>query len=498
VSSVSGLSSVDRFRVVIADRLGMRLPADKDRFLAELLERRARDAGLSVAEYVALLGDRRRLDEARSLACDLTVTETYFFRNRVQLEAFVHAISGRTAATTGRRSLRILSAGCASGEEPYSLAMLLREALSDYDAWEISIRALDVNREMLAKAKSGRYSEWSLRETPSDLRERYFRASGKEYVLDSRVTTAVAFEEANLADFANGLGLLETLDVVFCRNVLMYFTPDAMRETVARIARCLVPGGLLFLGHAETLRGVSVDFELIHADGAFYHRKLGSGSSYEGPALRGAMPPEPVASAASWVDAIRGSSARIESLTSSESESPREPDHPSTPDSSESELDRVRALFAEERFAEASDVLDTLPASESVKPDAMLLRAVLSVSRGDLERATRVCEDLLVLLEHAAGAHYLLALCAESAKDFRGAASHHRMALRVEPAFAMPRLHLGLLSRRAGETEDARRELVDALALLSGESDDRIQLFGGGFNRRALLALCRTELGKLP
>lgn len=498
MSGASGLESVDRFRTAIADRLGMKLPADKDGFLAELLERRARDARVSVAEYVSILGDRRRIDEARSLACDLTVTETYFFRNRVQLEAFVHAISERTRATPGRRSLRILSAGCASGEEPYSLAMLLREALSDYGAWEISIRALDVNREMLAKAKSGRYSEWSLRETTPELRERYFRASGKEHVLDPRVTAAVTFEEANLAESTNALDLPETLDVVFCRNVLMYFTPEAMRDAVARIARCLVPGGLLFLGHAETLRGVSDDFELIHADGAFYHRKSGSGPRRESPAPGIAASSEPIASGASWVDAIRGSSARIESLTSSEAERPRDPDPQSIHDSSESELDRVRALFAEERFAEAGDVMDTLPVSASTKPDALLLRAVLSVSQGDLERATRVCEELLVFHEHAAGAHYLLALCAETAKDFRGAASHHRMALRFEPAFAMPRLHLGLLSRRAGETEDARRELDDALALLLRESDDRIQLFGGGFNRRALIALCRTELGKMP
>ncbi len=497
MSGASGLGSVERFRVAIADRLGMKLPADKDGFLADLLERRARDARLSVPQYVALLGDRRRIDEARSLACDLTVTETYFFRNRVQLEAFVRAISERPATATGRRSLRILSAGCASGEEPYSLAMLLREAFSDYDAREISIRAFDVNREMLAKAKSGRYSEWSLRETTRELRDRYFHASGKEYVLDSRVAAAVTFEEANLADFTDVLGLPETLDVVFCRNVLMYFTPKAMRDAVARIARCLVPGGLFFLGHAETLRGVSDDFELVHVDGAFYHRKVGSGPYHEGPAPRTAASSEPDPTAASWVDAIRGSSARIESLTSSEPESPREPDYPSAHDPPENELDRVRALFAEERFAEASDVLDTLPVTSSVKPDAILLRAVLSVARGDLERATRVCEELLVLREHAAGAHYLLALCAENAKDFRGAASHHRMALRIEPAFAMPRLHLGLLSRRAGDTEAARRELVDALTLLLRDAEDRIQLFGGGFNRRALIALCRTELGKL-
>ncbi len=113
---------------------------------------------------------------------------------------------------------------------------------------------------------------------------------------------------------------------------------------------------------------------------------------------------------------------------------------------------------------------------------------------GQLSGAEDACRRLLELDELNAGAHYVLALCRESAGDERGAADHDQVAAYLDPAFAMPRLHLGLLARRAGDRDAARRELAQALALLEREDPSRLLLFGGGFNRAALLALGRAEL----
>jgi chemotaxis protein methyltransferase CheR len=135
-----------------------------------------------------------------------------------------------------------------------------------------------------------------------------------------------------------------------------------------------------------------------------------------------------------------------------------------------------------------------VPLEEETDTDVLLLRAVLLLSSGDAVRAEEVCERVLALDELNAEAHYVKALCREHAGDPAAAANHDHYALYLDPTFAMPRLHLGLMAKRAGDAEGARRELARALALLAGEAGSRILLLGGGFGRDALLAFCRAEL----
>jgi chemotaxis protein methyltransferase CheR len=137
-----------------------------------------------------------------------------------------------------------------------------------------------------------------------------------------------------------------------------------------------------------------------------------------------------------------------------------------------------------------------LPSQLARDPDVLLLRAVLLTHGGQLEIAVEACKEVLAIDDLSAGAHYLLALCREGAGDRQGAVDHDQVATYLDPAFAMPRLHLGLLAQRAGDREAARRELGHALTLLQREDASRLLLFGGGFGREALLALCRSELAR--
>jgi chemotaxis protein methyltransferase CheR len=151
-------------------------------------------------------------------------------------------------------------------------------------------------------------------------------------------------------------------------------------------------------------------------------------------------------------------------------------------------------LLRKERFADALDLLrDGQPEAER-DPDTLLLEAALLAQSGQFAAAEIACQRLVVIDELNAGAHYLLALSREHAGDRDGAGEHDRIATYLDPAFAMPRLHLGLLARRAGDLETARRELSQALILLKREDAGRLLLFGGGFNREALSALCETAL----
>jgi chemotaxis protein methyltransferase CheR len=151
-------------------------------------------------------------------------------------------------------------------------------------------------------------------------------------------------------------------------------------------------------------------------------------------------------------------------------------------------------LLRKERFADALHLVENLPPESAADPDVLLLLAVLLVQSGQFARAEHVCRGLLKADDLNAGAHYVLALCREGEGDRRGAAEHDQVAAYLDPAFAMPHLHLGRLMRREGDRKGARGELRLALTLLQREDASRLLLFGGGFSRNALIALCRGEL----
>jgi chemotaxis protein methyltransferase CheR len=157
------------------------------------------------------------------------------------------------------------------------------------------------------------------------------------------------------------------------------------------------------------------------------------------------------------------------------------------------ELRAVLDGLAAERFVEGIEILERLPAARAREPDAALLRAVLLVHTGRLSEAEALCQCLLARDALCANACYVLALCREAAGDASGAVEHDRVAASLDPAFAMPRLHLGLMARRAGDRSGARRELEKAADLLVREDPSRVLLFGGGFGKDGLIALCRAE-----
>lgn len=497
MSAHSEATGVEQFRAHIARRLGLQFDDTRLSFLAAVLERRLERTGLSCDVYLAQLEAGTAIGEHGALAQDLTIPETYFFRNIDQFRALQEtALPQRQQARAGQCHLHVLSAGCASGEEPYTIAMLVRQALAG-SPWTASIRAVDINPSMIEKAKRARFTDWSLRETPMDARQRWFRPDGREVLLDDEIRDAVTFEERNLVNEDPSLWQPGLYDVVFCRNVLMYLTLEQAQAVVARISDSLAPGGYLFLGHAETLRNLSQDFHLLHTHGTFYYQRKDVaetdkpapvfGTRRAAPAVIG-PPAVALGPDDSWVETIRRSSERIEQLVQAPVAAKAATAGPRWDPGSA--LD----LLHKERFTEALDLVHAAPAHATREPDVLLLNAVLLTHAAKLREAEAMCLRLLSLDELNAGAHYVLALCREGAGDSSGAADHDQVAVYLDPAFAMPRLHLGLLARRAGELEAARRELGQALVLLRREDASRLLLFGGGFGRDMLLSLCRAEL----
>ncbi len=483
---------VERFRSAIARALGLQFDDAKCAFLEDVLRRRVETLDRPCSTYLIQL-EAESAAELRELARELTVNETYFFRNNDQFRAVTDVVlPERMRARGANHKLRFLSAGCASGEEAYSLSILAQPAVST--AWDVSILGVDVNSSVIEKAQRARFSPWALRETTPEVERRWFRADGRESVLDDGVRALVRFEERNLIADDPRLWQPETYDVVFCRNVIMYFTPEKAQAVIEHIARSLVPGGYLFLGHAETLRGLSGDFHLRHTHETFYYQRrerLGEHGGLQRDdvlSTETALVPE---GADTWVETIQRASERIDALTSVR---PPASEPPRATASVRPDLGAALELLVKERYAEALDRVSALPTAAAGDPDALLLRAVLLTHRGRLEEAEAVCLRLLAIDELNAGAHYALALCREGRGDRQGALDHDQVAIYLDRSFAMPRLHLGLVTRKRGDRETARRELGQALVLLQREDGARLLLFGGGFGREALLALCRAEL----
>ena len=300
-------------------------------------------------------------------------------------------------------------------------------------------------------------------------------------------------------------------DAIFCRNVLMYFSPEIMNRVVTRLGQGLLPGGFLFLGHAETLRGLSHDYHLCHTHETFYYRRrlTTEGSEERRFAQRDELQrealPNLVEGSGSWVDVIQHASERITALTGERT--PRALLETST--ASEGSLLGGRRsprawdlgvaldLIAEERFADALCWLRELPSEAQADVDTLLLLSVILTNSGAHDEAEQTCKRLLALDELHSGAHYLMALCREHAGDREGAVDHDQTAIYLDPSFAMPHLHLGLVSKRGGDADLARRELSQAWILLAREDASRLVLFGGGFSREALVRLCQAERSRL-
>jgi len=481
---------VERFRAAIGRHTGLQFDDARLGFLGEVLQRRLTRLGRPGEAYLHALEHDPPPGEIGALAREVTVAETYFFRNGDQFRALAERVlPERMQIERPGRTLSLLSAGCASGEEAYSLAITAREAIPD-PSWEIRIRAVDLNPAGLEKAARGRYSAWALRDTPPAAQRKWFRPDGADQILDDAIRRAVRFEARNLAVEDPELWSPGTYDVVFCRNVLMYFAPERMVAAIGRIAQALAPGGFLFLGHAETLRGVSDDFHLCHTHETFYYqRKDGTEPIVRRPPIS-AGADRAVATIVeydgAWVDAIRTATERVASLVPGvDARIATVPAWDPAP-----ALDLLR----HERFAEALSHVQARPSDQVADPDVLLLEAMLLTHGGQLADAEITCGKLLALDELNAGAHYVLALCREHAGDGIAAAEHDRVAAYLDPGFAMPRLHLGLMARRVGDREAAQRELTQALFLLEREDAARLLLFGGGFNRDTLVKLCDQAL----
>lgn len=240
---------------------GLVLTPDKGYLLETRLQPVARSHGLtSIEQIVSTLKARRDEKLVNSITDAMTTNESLFFRDRTPFDQFKTVVlPSLLESRAAKKSIRIWSAACSSGQEPYSLSMVLDELASKLAGWRVEIVATDISTEMVARARSGIYSQFEVqRGLPVQLLVKYFQQDGDRWQLSEKIRRMVTFREFNLLQDPRPLG---NFDIVFCRNVLIYFDQDTKRKVLEGISRQIAPDGYLYLGGAETVISITDKFQ---------------------------------------------------------------------------------------------------------------------------------------------------------------------------------------------------------------------------------------------
>ncbi|WP_119300706.1 CheR family methyltransferase [Dongia deserti] len=470
-------SYLDPWSELLARQLGLHFPVERWPELERKTEVIASALGLRDAESCALGLLSRPLTSAHIdvLAAHLTVGETYFFRDWRSFEVLEQEVLPRLIEKRAQtnRVLRFWSAGCCTGEEPYSIAILLDRLIPDLESWSITIHATDVNVQFLRRAARGIYGEWSFRDTPNWLRERYFkRIAPGRWEIHPRLKKRVTFATLNLASdlYPSSTTHTEAMDLIVCRNVLMYFRPDAARAVVNRLHQAAVLDGWLVVSPAEATVSLFAPFEPVQFSGAILGRKTD----------------------VLWQE--------VEDRRRRKASQPM----------AASFMGHGSALLEDTLVQPAASPIDRMPMSMApAEPDLTGPEPPAQVA-GDSHRAARACADLgqlaegaewcrkAIQLERNNPAHYyLLATIRQEMGDLDGAIQSLNSVLYLDPDHVLAHVAVGKLRLTQGRHQDAARLLDGARTLLRQLPPETILPDSGGLSARGLdeiIASIRSRL----
>jgi len=254
-----------RFVNLIYKKTGIWFETTKRYFVDKRLDERIAELGLAdYREYYQLLKFSTEQAEMQQLINRLTINETYFFRDFPQLQGFAEDVLlqiVKAKIEAGDKRIRLWSAGCSTGEEPYTLAIILLEMLPDPDQWTIEIMASDINTRVLDAARKGFYNSRSVKDVPLEYLERYFTQRFETYILNKSVRNMVTFKMINLMEDRE-MKLQANYDLIFCRNVIIYFDTDSRLSVLNRFYQSLRSEGYIYLGHSESVARITDSYKI--------------------------------------------------------------------------------------------------------------------------------------------------------------------------------------------------------------------------------------------
>jgi chemotaxis protein methyltransferase CheR len=460
-------SLLEAFGTFVEERIGLHLPAGRLTDLERGLKAASHEMGWTDVEaFTRHLLDAPPCKELQDmLAAHLTIGETYFYRDPRAFEVFENEVVPQLVKShrVGPKVLRIWSAACCTGEEPYSIAMAIRRVLGDDSGWKIEILASDLNPRFLEKARKGIYGPWSFRTLPEEIRDRFFQKQADDrWRIDERIRKDVTFTTINFLEdtFPSAANGTRSLDVIFCRNVLMYFSRETAAKVIAKLRHCLVEDGWFFTSATDAPRDLFTGFTPQAAEGTIVYRR-----SVNEVAVKEAAP-------VGLASVPRETVARPSTLAQREA----------------SQVKRRAILSAlPEASAPSSSPLHGTAASSDLRHQARGL-----ADKGRLDEALATIDLAIESDKLDVLAHYLRGVILhEQNKEIEAAASLHR-ALYLDPSFVLAHVALGNLMRRNGKEKSARRCFDNARDLLSREDRDTVLPESGGMTAGRLLHMIST------
>src|SRR5882724_7001867 len=467
--SEAALSKLSDF---VACHLGLHFPRERWVDLQRAVGGAAEELGCrhDLDRYVqTLLSPDLPHSQLQLLASHLTVGETYLFREKRSLEILEqHIVPELIAADAGPgRPIRIWSAGCATGEEPYSVAILLSKLLVGPKHRNVEILATDLNIKSLQKASAGIYGDWSFRTTPRWVRQAYFTEGedGRRTIVPA-IQRMVRFEPLNLMEDAYPplAGSANGFDVIFCRNVLMYFTAEGMKKVIRQLYQSLAADGWLIVSPTETSHELFSEFATVSFGDATFYRK----SAREIPAKTFVAvfdESKPV------VPTPERSGGELEPKRIPREETGREyQDYgacaaKSTP--SANLYHQALALYEQGRYEDMEQMIVALPAEDSHLAMAMLLLARGYANGGKLAEALGWCDKAVAADKVSASAHYLRATILEEQGSLPEAVRAFKQVLYVDPQFVLGHFSLGNLALKQGRRQESEKHFENVLLLLA-------------------------------
>jgi len=458
----------------VARSTGLHFPPERSTDLHRALTAAAAEFGFADARACAewVLSSRLSQPQLHALASHLTIGETYFFRERNTFHALAeHVIPELIQQRAGREQrLRIWSAGCCTGEEPYSLAMLLHHLIPFLEDWHVTILATDINERFLEHAIAGLYGEWSFRESRDRLkdfgfREQHFTSVGSgRFALRPQIKQRVTFAPLNLVEdrFPSLATDTHAMDVIFCRNVLMYFTAAQAQKVVNKLRSALREGGWLVVSSSELSQSLFSAFTPVNFPGAILYRKCE-------PAMH-RSPGRPDSASAESTSAVQSALAQTEAPCAASEEATCHDKLLRAPTSSlpdgvpevQELARRARSLANEGRLEEALVLCDQWAALSTLDATERYLRAIVLQELGKLDDARRLFQQALYLAPDFVVAHIALGNLARGIRDTAGARRHFDNAL----ALLRLRSPTELLAESDGLTAGRLTEIVTSLLAL--------------------------------
>jgi len=443
-----------RFSTFVETRIGLRFSPSNCGELEQRIAHAASEAGFpSSVEFVEwLTRSPPSKDQLETLASHLTVGETYFWRDKETFRVFQERVIPELVARRREEGkfLRIWSAGCATGEEPYSIAILLKETIADISEWNVTILATDINPQFIAKAVRGVYRDWSFRDAPSWLGGKYFvAAEDGDFEISPSLRGMVDFRLLNLAEdtYPSLFSNTNAMDLVFCRNVLMYFSPQVLHEVVRRLSRSLTAGGWLIVSPTEIPQVQGAPFSVVMLSGVHLLRKE------EAPQA------QPMALPVERLD-LHASRSEVPFVDQSV--------FPAPAFCLEERLERATDLYQRGLYVEAVEALRSILSIAPENGDVLALLARSYANLGRLPLAREWCEKAIRADRLNPSRHFLLATIMEEQGDPQGAQTSLRQALYADQDFVLAHFSLGHSMLRLGNKRDGERHLRIALSLLQG------------------------------